>query len=231
MEMEIRIAALTAVFIGVASHLTYFIRGEHHLGSLWLLALGLFSPIISSLVLIVHLGKSIQYATILVSALWWSYFAGLFGSMLVYRAFFHRLRTYPGPFMARLSKLWFVAHTLDLKAYKKYKELHATYGDYVRTGPSEISVADPDIVEFVHGPRSTCSKSAFYDNSHPLTALQQMRGKEMHARRRRGGWDKAFNAKSLRAYDNRVNYHANLFISKLQDQAGKVVDASKWVYW
>lgn len=35
-----------------------------------------------------------------------AFLMGLFGSMLVYRAFFHRLGRFPGPFAARLSNLY-----------------------------------------------------------------------------------------------------------------------------
>ncbi|KAK8067294.1 hypothetical protein PG997_014041 [Apiospora hydei] len=34
------------------------------------------------------------------------FLAGLYGSMLVYRAFFHRIGHFPGPFAARLSNLY-----------------------------------------------------------------------------------------------------------------------------
>jgi hypothetical protein len=35
-----------------------------------------------------------------------AFLVGLYGSMLVYRAFFHRLGHFPGPFAARLSNLY-----------------------------------------------------------------------------------------------------------------------------
>jgi hypothetical protein len=35
-----------------------------------------------------------------------AFLVGLYGSILVYRAFFHRLHHFPGPFAARLSKLY-----------------------------------------------------------------------------------------------------------------------------
>jgi hypothetical protein len=35
-----------------------------------------------------------------------SFLIALYGSILVYRAFFHRLRGFPGPFTARLSNLY-----------------------------------------------------------------------------------------------------------------------------
>lgn len=57
-------------------------------------------------------------------------------NILVYRAFFHRLRHFPGPFGAKLSKFWAVWQTIKSKAryYQVTQRLHEEYGDYVRTG-------------------------------------------------------------------------------------------------
>ena len=62
--------------------------------------------------------------------------ASLAVNILVYRAFFHRLRHFPGPFGARLSKFWAVWQTIKSKArwYQVTQKLHEQYGDYVRTG-------------------------------------------------------------------------------------------------
>ena len=60
---------------------------------------------------------------------------GLLGSMYIYRAFFHRLNMFPGPFWARLSSLY--ATRLSAKKFQLFKEtarLHEKYGDYVRLG-------------------------------------------------------------------------------------------------
>lgn len=60
----------------------------------------------------------------------------LWTSMLVYRAFFHPLRHFPGPRLAKLSKFWALWQTArsDSKWYQVVEKLHRKYGDYVRTG-------------------------------------------------------------------------------------------------
>lgn len=60
---------------------------------------------------------------------------GVYVSMLVYRAAFHRLNRFPGPFLARLSNFYFAG--LALKSHQEYTELHKLhkkYGDVVRIG-------------------------------------------------------------------------------------------------
>lgn len=82
-----------------------------------------------------------QYTSILAShgvafLLMSSFVTSIWASMLTYRAFFHPLSKFPGPFSARLSKFWAVRQALQsgLKWYKVDAALHEKYGDYVRTG-------------------------------------------------------------------------------------------------
>ena len=60
----------------------------------------------------------------------------LWVNMLAYRAFFHPLRRFPGPFGARLSKFWNLGKVLRSKIrwYQVAGDLKEKYGDYVRTG-------------------------------------------------------------------------------------------------
>jgi hypothetical protein len=60
----------------------------------------------------------------------------LWTNMLMYRAFFHPLKNFPGPFPARLSKLWSLGKVIESKIrwYRVVGNLKNKYGDYVRTG-------------------------------------------------------------------------------------------------
>lgn len=62
------------------------------------------------------------------------YLAALFTSMTIYRLYFHRLRHFPGPRLAAISKLWHVAHCLGARNYLVLDELRKKYGPFVRTG-------------------------------------------------------------------------------------------------
>jgi hypothetical protein len=65
------------------------------------------------------------------------YLFGLYGSMLVYRAFFHRLASFPGPPLAKLSNFYITALSAKrLQLFRELETLHQKYGDYVRTGES-----------------------------------------------------------------------------------------------
>lgn len=64
-----------------------------------------------------------------------SYNVSLAASILTYRAFFHRLRRFPGPFSARLSRFYaFHKATKTVRGCEDIQKLHAKYGDFVRVG-------------------------------------------------------------------------------------------------
>jgi hypothetical protein len=70
-----------------------------------------------------------------------SLISSLCTSILVYRAFLHPLKKFPGPFNARLSKFWTLKKVIGTKIrwYQVLDQLHEKYGDYVRTGESVFS--------------------------------------------------------------------------------------------
>jgi cytochrome P450 len=145
------------------------------------------------------------------------YVAGLFSSMLIYRAFFHRLRHYPGPFLAKLSTFYITARSVKkLHLFEEVQKLHAQYGDYVRLGnytrwmsafrdsayllgfyfpaPCELSISDPEAVKFIYGSNSPVTKGPWYTLLEPRTPLFIARDKREHARRRKV-WDQGFSTK------------------------------------
>jgi tryprostatin B 6-hydroxylase len=127
--------ALTSAFLGIASHVTYFIRAEHlFYPCTFIYFCFLLTPIISFIVLTRFADYSLHEALNVVGVTWWSFTGLLWLSMGVYRTFFHRLGGYPGPFLARLSQLWRVWKNLREENYRGLDKLHEIYGEYARVG-------------------------------------------------------------------------------------------------
>jgi cytochrome P450 family 628 len=136
-------------------------------------------------------------ANALQHALSWSLaaVAGIYASMLLYRAFFHRLRVFPGPFAARLSTFYMTYLCARRgQIYEDVRTLHRKYGDYVRVGPTEISIADPDAFDAIHSATSQCERGPWYNILNPTVSLQMVRDRKEHARRRKA-WDMAFSTR------------------------------------
>jgi tryprostatin B 6-hydroxylase len=83
-----------------------------------------------------------------------------------------------------------------MKNYQHLEAWRRQYGDFVRTGPSEIAIFHPDAVPLILGPRSKCSKSPWYDVTLPMVSMHSTRDKAAHDRRRRI-WDRGFNTKGM----------------------------------
>ena len=159
-----------------------------------------------------------------------SFVTGLFLSMLIYRVFFHPLKDYPGPFMAKITQWHHVFSIINKNDnYMRLHKLHQQYGEYVRVGPNLLSIADPDIVEITHETKSRFKKSTWYDVGQPLTTLHQMRDQQLHDKRRKGWWEKAFVMKSVRQYEPTVVNYADLLVKQLKARAGQVVDSTEWI--
>ena len=134
-----------AAAAGILSHLLVFIRNEHHIQAPLLFRL--YSLL--SLFLFVgeariwdlnQSGQAAKTSALLVL----SYGVSLFISIAVYRLFFHRLRKFPGPVGARVSKFWHVGKLLGRPNFKVLDELHQQYGDFVRTGEHHGSAIDTE---------------------------------------------------------------------------------------
>ena len=120
---------------GVASHLGYFIHGEHHEESAIIFGLFAFANVILFGIQVRFLEPDITLSLFRTLAIAVSYLTALWTSMTVYRLFFHRLRSFPGPLPAKVSKLWHSYQAIPkLDSFRWLARLHEEYGDVVRTG-------------------------------------------------------------------------------------------------
>ncbi|TFK55315.1 cytochrome P450 [Heliocybe sulcata] len=221
-------STLLGFALGILSHRLLFIRGEweRHVVPIFYAVLSL--PFLLFPVQLASGGRPVLGSIAATVAWIASYYAGLFASMLTYRAFFHPLRSYPGPFLARLSSFWSLWHQIPgFKWYEQVQDLHRRYGDFVRIRPRELSINHPDAVQAIHGPRSVCTKSPYYDLYYPHRSLQLTRDKPLHAQRRRV-WDRGLGERALREYEPRVLKHCTGLCSELLAQAGSATDVTPW---
>ncbi|KAJ6012324.1 hypothetical protein N7522_002679 [Penicillium canescens] len=158
---------------------------------------------------------------------WLYHILGVYSSMLVYRGFFHRLGKFPGPFFARLSNLYLTIMSSKLSLYKEIGSLHETYGDYVRTGPTELSIADPAAVQAIYGNQSKATKGPWYTLLDPRVCLSFTRDKQEHARRRKV-WDHGFSTKAIRAYEPVVAKYAQQLVEIVERDLASPIDMTRW---
>jgi hypothetical protein len=80
------------------------------------------------------------------------YLCSLGFSITVYRLSpFHPLAKYPGPILARISRLWAVYGVIRGKQHMDSHELFLRYGDVVRTGPNHLIMRNASAIPAIHG--------------------------------------------------------------------------------
>ncbi|EFQ89700.1 hypothetical protein PTT_13938 [Pyrenophora teres f. teres 0-1] len=156
-------------------------------------------------------------ATLVTSAFWvplWLYIG-------VYRAFFHPIRHFPGPRAAKLSRWWTVKQTWDsnLHYHRVLQNLQHSYGDYVRTGPRELTIFDAAAIQPILGVHSKTTKGPFFDVME--RSLHLNRDKAFHRQRRRV-WDNAFKA-SLSDYAPQVEHFTDQLLTRLRNEEGQPI--------
>lgn len=131
-------AKIGAFFVGVALHVLVFRTGEWDLATTKIIVSSATAQAAAVLGL-VYFGppeyNSTLWAVKTVSTLFWCLVTGLTISILLYRGIFHRLRGFPGPYLARFSNIYVTSLSVKrLHLYEEVQSLHQQYGDYVRLG-------------------------------------------------------------------------------------------------
>lgn len=125
---------ILALASGVVMHITVFRIGEWDVAAPSIVAGYALAFLATTLLSTFQLATSLTEVAQTASY----HFIGLFASMLIYRAFFHKLSNYPGPFLARLTTFYITARSVrKLHLYEEVRSLHGQYGDIVRLGECE----------------------------------------------------------------------------------------------
>ncbi|KAH6603187.1 cytochrome p450 [Trichoderma cornu-damae] len=186
---------------GVAAHHLVFRPFEVD-GYAWQL---LFAHVGAAAVLLVSLvqagGHQLASALLRVLLVVSAYNAGAATSILVYRAFFHPLRRFPGPFSARLSRFYALGKLFESKkAYENVQRLHQEYGDIVRVGPRELSINRPSAITDIYGTHTQTTKSPWYMQTSKKAAKSSLfhtRAPEVHRLRKRV-WERGLGFKGMK---------------------------------
>ncbi|KAI0512526.1 cytochrome P450 [Xylaria bambusicola] len=110
-----------------------------------------------------------------------------FVSYVAYQCLLSPLASFPGPFPAKINKLWRAYATYRGRWHSDIVRLHQRYGPVVRIGPNELSIGDPEAFLQIYRISGPFSKSASYSvvqGSRPFD-LAGERNEKVHAAQRR----------------------------------------------
>ncbi|KAF5663557.1 cytochrome P450 monooxygenase [Fusarium denticulatum] len=223
---------------GCLLHILFYRRGERDLLALRILQAYATLPIIVIGLLRVAEFKGWKHGNNLSAAsvlfLEGAHVLGLMTSILCYRTIFHPLNKFPGPFSARISNFYpTYLTTKNAHLYEEVEQLHQQYGDFVRLGPTQLSITDPKAIDAIYSAKSPCTKGPFYNILNPRISLHMIRDHKEHSTRRKI-WDRALSSKSnkykaLRDYEPRVTKYTTQLLDRLNEMQGTTINASDWL--
>ncbi|KAK5075962.1 hypothetical protein LTR51_001641 [Lithohypha guttulata] len=190
------VAAIAATS-GLLSHVLVFMRRDLDSNSHQLLIVANLVVLLKPVALVIR-GWSWFDAILISIVADICYTTALFASIALYRAFFHPLRNYPGPFWARISVFWKVKHFQQsgFKAFRVIDGLHKRYGNIVRVAPRQLSINEPEAYQMVYGAQSQCHRLRWLEDR-PKN-IQFLADVEEHSSRRKI-WDHGLSAKACQS--------------------------------
>ncbi|KAH8822585.1 cytochrome P450 [Flagelloscypha sp. PMI_526] len=159
---------------------------------------------------------------------------GLWSSTLIHRLFFHRLRGFQGPFPAKVTRLYATWKARNLQYHLETHAMHNKYGDFVRTGPRELSIARASAVPVIYGHQTACTKATWYGlytNDPEYAALNGLRVPSEHKRRRRA-WDRALSTTALQNFEPRIAEKTKILVDELtaRSKSGRPLNMADWTW-
>ncbi|ORY15952.1 cytochrome P450 [Clohesyomyces aquaticus] len=147
---------------------------------------------------------------------------------VVYNLFFHPLRSYPGPLLARSTVL--VAQWQALRGHSHVwpHELHHKYGPVVRTKPNELSFIDPQGWKDVFGHKPSngigpfAKNPSFYGPDIFGEPPGLIRADNVGHARQRKLVSHAFSERALREQEELIRGYVVLLVKKLKETATSV---------
>ncbi|GAA5994665.1 cytochrome P450 [Rhodotorula paludigena] len=142
------------------------------------------------------------------------------------------LRKYKGPPLAGFTRLWLAKQVRYGKRSEMVHAEHEKYGKFVRIGPKEISINDPNALPVVYAHGSGSLKTDFYDAfvASKNRGLFNTRDRAEHTRKRKIV-SHTFAPKSVREFEPYINSTVRVLLRKwdeLCDKAAKNSSASQY---
>ncbi|KAL4779050.1 cytochrome P450 [Aspergillus varians] len=139
------------------------------------------------------------------------------------------LASVPGPFWARWSPAWMVYHALKGDMHRTMLQLHDRYGSLVRTGPYEVSIADPDAIQVVYGAGSSFKKSDWYSvwQGRRRFDLFAERDAKIHGTQRRFV-NAIYSFSGLKELEPYLDDALEIFLSQLALMHAQPIDMGYW---
>ncbi|OAL51830.1 cytochrome P450 [Pyrenochaeta sp. DS3sAY3a] len=144
-------------------------------------------------------------------------------SKIIYNLYFHPLRSFPGPLLARATVLTYQRELWKGYPHKWLQELHEDYGPVVRCAPNELSFIEPETWKDVYGHKATAlvKDTEFYGPDASGEPPGLIRADNISHARQRRLVSHAFSDRALKDQEPLLKGYVELLIEKLTEAAAQ----------
>ncbi|KAI1056935.1 hypothetical protein LB507_002367 [Fusarium sp. FIESC RH6] len=150
------------------------------------------------------------------------------------------LKKYPGPFLARFTRLWYMYQVSTGDSHLVLEKLHKQYGPIVRITPSIIDVDIPEIIKSIFNTKDDWLKTPFYHGSSALVNGQIVlnlfsQTDPAKHRKERKPIAKFYSTSGVTALEPHINKVIDQLCWQLEQRfmdgnnVGKVCDIGQWI--
>ncbi|KZL77278.1 benzoate 4-monooxygenase cytochrome [Colletotrichum incanum] len=166
---------------------------------------------------------------------------GTLGTFIIkafYNVFLHPLSAFPGPLLARASRIYYSYYRSIGKLEIITKELHDKYGDVVRVAPDELSFISGMSWDDIYGfkskkrPGDRLEKEPFFYMGAIAPNGEKNLGASSNAdhSRIRGVLSHAFSEKALYSQETVLVHHIQHMVRRIRQHHGAPTDAVRWLH-
>ncbi|KAI0007011.1 cytochrome P450 [Xylariaceae sp. FL0662B] len=152
------------------------------------------------------------------------------GVYVVYQCVFSPLARIPGPFIARLSTLYYPYISKQGRLHRDLVELHKKYGKVVRVAPNMLSVGDPMAFREIYKAGNRFYKAESYSvfNAGRPFDLAGQRNEKIHSEQRKLV-ARAYTMDSMIYLEPHVDSLINTLVERLGGFTGQTIDLGYWM--
>ncbi|CEJ57775.1 hypothetical protein PMG11_06456 [Penicillium brasilianum] len=149
---------------------------------------------------------------------------------VIYQCFFSPLAKYPGPFWAKLTKLYRASLSLRGHGHRDFIALHKRYGNLVRVAPNELSIADPEAFREIYKAGNNFHKAAAYNVVQGTRSfdLVGQRNEKIHSEQRKLV-ARAYSMHSMVLLEPKVDIVISQMVDQLDKIDGETIDLGFWL--
>ncbi|RGP77378.1 pisatin demethylase [Fusarium longipes] len=150
------------------------------------------------------------------------------------------LKKYPGPFLAKFTRLWYMYQVSTGDSHLVLEKLHKKYGPIVRITPHIVDVDIPEIIKTIFNTKDNWLKTPFYHASSALVngqiVLNLFSQTDPHKHKReRQPIAKFYSTASITALEPHIDKVINQLCRQLEESfvdepnVGKICDIGQWI--